>query len=85
MSTVIRNAYSNFPIRARLSHASFRSEVMDISGESIEDLGRLRSGTRASSFANNCLLARRLVEEGALCSTLRLGLGFPWDEREERN
>jgi len=39
-------------------------EVMDISGESTKTLEDYGAEPGASSFANNCLLARRLVEEG---------------------
>ena len=39
-------------------------EVMDISGESQKTLEDYGAEPGASSFANNCLLARRLVEEG---------------------
>ena len=39
-------------------------EVMDISGESEKMLDAYGAEPGASSFANNCLLARRLVEKG---------------------
>lgn len=39
-------------------------EVMDISGESQQMLDSYGAEPGASSFANNCLLARRLVEKG---------------------
>ncbi len=39
-------------------------EVMDISGESTQTLEDYGAEPGASSFANNCLLARRLVEKG---------------------
>jgi Protein of unknown function (DUF1501) len=39
-------------------------EVMDISGETRETLAAYGAEPGASSFANNCLLARRLVEQG---------------------
>lgn len=39
-------------------------EVMDISGESPKTLENYGAEPGASSFANNCLLARRLVEKG---------------------
>jgi hypothetical protein len=39
-------------------------EVMDISGETPQTLASYGAEPGASSFANNCLLARRLVEQG---------------------
>jgi uncharacterized protein (DUF1501 family) len=39
-------------------------EVMDISRESKETMEAYRAAPGAASFANNCLLARRLVEQG---------------------
>jgi hypothetical protein len=39
-------------------------EVMDINGESPATLAAYGAEPGASSFANNCLLARRLVEQG---------------------
>ena len=39
-------------------------EVMDISRESQQTLDRYQADPAAASFANNCLLARRLVEQG---------------------
>ena len=39
-------------------------EVMDISSETQETLDAYGAEPGASSFANNCLLARRLVEQG---------------------
>ena len=39
-------------------------EVMDISSETQETLAAYGAEPGASSFANNCLLARRLVEQG---------------------
>ena len=39
-------------------------EVMDISGETQKTLDAYGAKPGASSFANNCLLARRLVEQG---------------------
>ena len=39
-------------------------EVMDISKESPETIGRYGAKPGEASFANNCLLARRLVEQG---------------------
>ncbi len=39
-------------------------EVMDISRESVKTLEAYGAVPGASSFANNCLLARRLVEQG---------------------
>jgi hypothetical protein len=39
-------------------------EVMDINGETPATLGAYGAEPGASSFANNCLLARRLVEQG---------------------
>ena len=39
-------------------------QVMDISGESPQTLAMYDADPSAASFANNCLLARRLVEQG---------------------
>ena len=39
-------------------------EVLDISTESPETIGRYGAKPGEASFANNCLLARRLVEQG---------------------
>ena len=53
-------------------------EVMDISREPKAMLEAYGASPARASFANNCLLARRLVEQGrALRAALRLGLGFP--------
>ena len=52
-------------------------EVMDISQRNPVDARDVRRpARRTGSFANNCLLARRLVERGVrLRATVRLGLG----------
>ena len=53
-------------------------EVMDISRESQKTIADYGAKPGDASFANNCLLARRLVENGrSLCSAVRLGMGFP--------
>jgi hypothetical protein len=59
-----RNQLAHCPVRDGLPHAGFRARVMDISKEPeyIHKLYGTQPGK--SSFANNCLLARRLVEQG---------------------
>ena len=53
-------------------------DVMDIRQEPESIVEEYGAQPGASSFANNCLLARRLVERGVrVCSALRLGLGLP--------
>ncbi len=54
-------------------------EVMDISRESQKTLTSYGAKPGDASFANNCLLARRMVEQGVRFVQL-LGLGFPRDE-----
>jgi hypothetical protein len=54
-------------------------EVMDISREPASVLEAYGAQPGQASFANNCLLGRRLLEQGrALRAALRLGLGLPW-------
>ncbi len=51
-------------------------QVMDISREPAEVLERYGAGTQANSLANNCLLARRLVENGVRFVQL---FDYGWD------
>ena len=65
------NEYGHPETRTRISQyeLAYRMqisvpEVMDITGESQKTLENYGAEPGASSFANNCLLARRLVEKG---------------------
>jgi len=52
------------PVRARLQDQMSAPEAMDISRESKKIVEEYGAKPGAASFANNCLLARRLVERG---------------------
>ena len=56
-------------------------EVMDIKREKQVTLDEYGAQPGKASFANNCLLARRLVEQGAIRAIVRLGLGFSRNRR----
>jgi uncharacterized protein (DUF1501 family) len=56
-------------------------ELIDLSGESPATLAMYGVEPGRPSFANNCLLARRLVERGVRFVQLFLG-GQPWDTHQ---
>jgi hypothetical protein len=60
-------------------------EVMNIGREPPATLAAYGAQPGAASFANNCLLARRLVTGCAIRAAVRLGLGRPRHRRERRS
>ena len=58
------NRHPHCGLRNGLPHADQRPELIDLSGETKETLEAYGAEPGKPSFANNCLLARRLVERG---------------------
>ncbi len=58
-------------------------DVMDVGQEPASILEMYGAEPGASSFANNCLLARRLVERGVRFVQLYCGAGSRWDSHQD--
>jgi hypothetical protein len=46
---------------------------------------KIRDEYGTTSYANGCLLARRLVENGVRCVSIYYGQGQPWDDHKDIN
>ena len=81
-----RNPRAHRAVRTRLPHANERHGCLRFEAGAARDARSSTAPSRASeSFANNCLLARRLVERGVRFVQLyRLGLGQPRRRSERR-